>query len=380
MQFVVERNIFLKELTRVTGVIQAKSTISILANVRIDAGAGGLLLRATDLDMEAEACCDADVTSQGLTTVDGRLLADLVRRYPDGAQIAATLEPDRGRLKLVCGRTRSTLPVLPAEDFPTISGVSGGVEFLLPADALKRMIARVKFAVGTDEHRPYLHGIYFHRNNNGLAGVTTDGHRLGILHLDLPEGADGMSGVILPRGLIAELERLLPKEGEIAIQLSTERIALTIAEFKLVSLLVAATFPDYQRLIPAPTNHRAFVNREALLRAVDRVRVVKDEKDKALQITVGSGEMRLAMQNPARGVCFDAVDAEYEGDGTTVGLNGRYLTDALNALDCDRICIQFGDHPMHPTKITNAETPDGPDLIVQMPVLVSAIKEEKEAA
>jgi len=382
MQFVVEREAFLKELSRVTGVIATRNTIPIVANVRIDAGAGGLLLRATDLDMEAEAPCAADVTSQGLTTVDGKLLADFVKRCPDGAQIAVTLEEARGRLKLVCGRARSTLPCLPAEDFPELSGPSGEAarEFPVEADSLKRLIGRVKFAATTDERRHYLQGAYLHQTENGLAAVCTNGHQLSLAHLDLPAGADGLTGVILPRPFLAELMRLLPKEGEAALSVSPERVAVTLGEFRLTSRLIDGTYPDYPRVIPQKTDRRAFVERAALVKALERVMIVSEPKQSGVSLAFAAGELRLGVESQTRGICADGVDAVYEGETLQTGANGRYLLDICGALHCERLCIHLGADPSHALRITNAEAPDSPDLIVLMPMAVRAIHEEREAA
>jgi DNA polymerase-3 subunit beta len=378
MQFVVERNALLKELTRVTGVIVSKTTIPILANVRIDAGAGGLLLRATDLDIEAEAPCAADVTAQGLTTVDGKLLADFVKRCPDGSQLAVTVDGDRMQMKLVCGRTKGTLPVLSADDFPTLQGVGGGHAFLLEAKELKRVLGQVKFAMSTSETQYHLNGICLQQLGEHIVAVATDSHRLGAAYLPLPAGASGVPPVILPRKLVGELTRLLPDDGEVALEVSPVRVSITVGEFKMVGKLIDGNFPDWQRVVPRSLENHAFVDRELLSKAVDRVRVVLEERGRPLQMTFNAGEIALLARGDGT-TCEDAIDAECDG-GMSIGMNCRYLLELLGSLPGDRVCIGYGA-PGDPMKITNADDQDSQDLMILMPMHFGSIRnEERQAA
>lgn len=379
MQFVVERNTFLKELSRVTGVIVSKTTIPILENVRIDAGAGGLLLRATDLDIEAEAPCAADVTAQGLTTVDGKLLADFVKRCPDGSQIAVTVEHDTGRMKLACGRTRGTVPVLPVDDFPTIENGKPGKAFLLPCAQLKRMLAQVKHAWATDEARSHLGGVYFHKHSDFIAAAAHDGYQLAVTQLALPAEASEMPHVTLPRKLVGELLRLLPSEGDAAIEVSEERVRVTLGEFRIMSVLMASRFPDFRQHLPLFSQF-AFVNREALIGGIDRVRIVSDRLKPQIQLSFRPGEIGIAARGTGFAICQDAINAECPEGEMVIGLNGRYLLDILSALPGDRTCIAFSG-PNAPLKLTNADDPDSHDFMVVAPMLdFVAIQEERQAA
>lgn len=379
MQLTIERDALLKELARVVGVVDSKVTIPILANVHLEAGATHLRIRGTDLDIEVEVPCAAQINAQGATTVTAKVFADIVKKMPEGSQIGITLDAARSRLKIVNGRSRFELPVLAPEDFPTLDAKMGKTarKFIMGGDELKSMIGATRFAVSNDETRYYLNGIYFHQDGEHLVTVATNGHQLGLCrNAGLPAGASGMAGVILPKKLTAELLRSLPSEGEVSIEVSPKRVVITSGEFRIVSKLIDGTFPDYQRVIPQSPPHCMTVDRERLMHGLQRVATVA-EKQRAVNLQIGSSGLRLACKSPERGTAFDDLDAEILGDGMTIGVNSGYLLDILGALESDQVMLGYSD-PAGPTLIT----PVGGDaqLMVLMPMRVTDIVDEREAA
>ena len=205
MQLVIERGVLLKSLGHVTSVVERRTTIPILSNVLLQARTGSLRFNATDLEREVIEQTAADIGQDGAVTVPAHLLHDIVRKLPDGAQVEISRDPERERVTLSSGHSRFALQSLPAEDFPDLAAGEMSHEFSMPAHDLKRLIEKTRFAISTEETRYNLNGIYFHAAETGAAGtpalraVATDGHRLAHIELDLPEGASGMPGVIIPR-------------------------------------------------------------------------------------------------------------------------------------------------------------------------------------
>jgi DNA polymerase-3 subunit beta len=380
MQFAVERNAFVQELARVTGVIEKKISIPILSNVRIDAGAKSLALRATDLDIQAETVCPAQVAIQGVTTVDGRLLHDAVKRSPDGCTVSMTLDVVRKRMKLVAGRSRFEMPVLDADDYPSLDLHSNSAtrSFQMDAAELRALVDVTRHAVGTDETRPYLHGVYLHQAGEMLAAAATDGHRGSFIRVPLPAGATGMEGAIMSRKLFAELIRSLPEKGELAIEVSHNRFVATLGEFRIVSRLLAGTYPDYERIIPQ-FRHCVVVDRKRLIEGIERVSLVSNEKADAVQLDIEADGLRLACKGGVHGVAFDEFDAVVDGPPVSIGLNARYLRDSINAATGARIVIGYADAAA--AIVIRAENDEElSHRLVIMPMRVPAIEHERKAA
>ncbi len=225
MQLTIERSALLKALGHVQSVVERRNTIPILSNVLLSAGRDKLSFAATDLDMEMVDEAEATVQVEGQITAPAHTLYEIVRKLPDGAEVALTYNGDDPRLTVQAGRSKFNLPVLPAGDFPVMSTETSGTRFTLMKEDLARLIDKTRFAVSTEETRYYLNGLYLHTVAEAgiplLRAVATDGHRLALAETPAPEGAAGGPGVIVPRKTIDQVRRLLDDgSGPVEVQVS----------------------------------------------------------------------------------------------------------------------------------------------------------------
>jgi DNA polymerase-3 subunit beta len=162
MKLTIERSTLLKALAHVQSVVERRNTIPILANVLLDATDGTLTLTATDMDLAINEKIAADVNVMGASTASAHTLYDIVRKLPDGSQVEMETDAAEGKLLIKAGRSRFSLSTLPTEDFPILTGGDLPVVFSIPADELRAVIDRTRFAISTEETRYYLNGIYLH--------------------------------------------------------------------------------------------------------------------------------------------------------------------------------------------------------------------------
>mmetsp|Transcript_24631 Transcript_24631/g.31566 ORF Transcript_24631/g.31566 Transcript_24631/m.31566 type:complete len:216 (+) Transcript_24631:65-712(+) len=213
MKISIERAVLLKAVSQAQSVVERRNTIPILANVLIEAEGDTVQFRATDLDIEVVDKANAMVERAGATTVAATTLHEIVRKLPDGALVTLTDDSAAGRLTVEAGRSNFSLATLPREDFPVMASSEYSSNFSAPAPALRRLFDKSKFAISTEETRYYLNGVYMHVSDGEggkvLRAVATDGHRLARIDTDLPDGANDMPGVIVPRKTVGELRKLL---------------------------------------------------------------------------------------------------------------------------------------------------------------------------
>jgi DNA polymerase III subunit beta len=372
MKVTVERSELLKSLGHVHRVVERRNTIPILANVLLRADRSNLSLKATDLDVEVTDTIAAEVGPGGSTTVPAHMLFDIVRKLPDGAQIVLESSGDRAALTIRAGRSRFTLQTLPESDFPDLAPGEMTHKFALKAADLKRLIDKTQFAISTEETRYYLNGIYLHVAGSGkaqtLRAVATDGHRLAQVELELPGGAAGMPGIIVPRKTVGEVQRLLEdNEAEVALELSAGKIRFTVGAVVLTSKLIDGTFPDYGRVIPANNDKELVVDKKEFEAAVDRVSTVSSERGRAVKLSITGGKLSLSVTNPDSGSASEELEVEYEADPLDIGFNSRYLLDIAAQIDSEAAVLKLAD-PGSPTLIQDKE-PHG-TLYVLMPMRV----------
>ncbi|TIL67359.1 DNA polymerase III subunit beta [Mesorhizobium sp.] len=337
MRVILERLNLLKALNHVHRVVERRNTIPILSNVLLSAEGATLEMKATDLDLEVTEATPAKVERGGATTVPAHLLYDIVRKLADGAEVMLKTDEDGNAMTVTSGRSSFRLQCLPQSDFPELSAGSFSHIFRLDSVALKGLIEKTQFAISTEETRYYLNGIYLHTHDADgklkLRSVATDGHRLARAEIDAPAGSEGMPGIIIPRKTVSELQKLVD-DPDIAVttELSDTKIRFTIGSVVLTSKLIDGTFPDYQRVIPTGNDKKLIIDRQSFAAAVDRVSTISSERGRAVKLSIGEGQVTLAVNNPDSGSATEELVADYSSDAIEIGFNAKYLLDVAAQL------------------------------------------------
>ncbi|MGH6952918.1 MAG: DNA polymerase III subunit beta [Alphaproteobacteria bacterium] len=372
MKLSIERAALLSALGHVQGVVERRNTIPILSNVLLEAKDGRLALSATDMDIAVTEHTSAQVGQGGTTTASAHTLHDIARKLPEGAEVELATGEGGGRLAIRSGRSRFQLSCLPPEDFPLMSAGELPHRFVLAAAELRGLVERTRFAISTEETRYYLNGIYFHAAKSGrlkvLRAVATDGHRLARVEMPLPEGADGMPGVIVPRKTVTELRRLIEDSTDpVEVALSDTRVSFAFGHVVLVSKLIDGTFPDYERVIPTENNKIMEVEPKRFAAAVDRVATISTEKSRAIKFSLKDGTLTLSATSPDSGTASEEVEVGYKGDAIEIGFNSRYLLDITERMEGEGIQFCMSD-AASPTLVRDRS--DASALYVLMPMRV----------
>lgn len=373
MKATIERATLLKGLSHVQSVVERRNTIPILSNVLIEATDGALKLMATDLDLQINETVAAEVEQPGATTVSAHTLFDIARKLPEGSQVQ--ISAAEGKMTIVAGRARFNLGTLPRDDFPIIAEGELPVSFELPAETLKQIIDKTRFAISTEETRYYLNGIFLHVSDDGgasgqpvLKAAATDGHRLARVTLPRPEGAEGMPDVIVPRKCVAELRKLLDEvDGSVGVSLSPSKIRFDLGQALLTSKLIDGTFPDYSRVIPTGNDKILKIDPRSFEEGVDRVSTIATEKTRAVKMGLDRDKIILSVTSPENGTAAEEVPGDYAAAPFEIGFNSRYLLDILGQIDGDSVEVHLADAAA-PTLIR--ENDQAPALYVLMPMRV----------
>jgi DNA polymerase-3 subunit beta len=367
MKATIERATLLKSLGHVQSVVERRNTIPILSNVLIEATSEGTLrLMATDLDLQIVELVEAAVDQPGAITVSAHTLFDIARKLPEGSQVQ--LSAADGKMLVVAGRARFNLQTLPKDDFPMIAEGELPTHFELPAETLKQLIDKTRFAISTEETRYYLNGIFFHVQDDVLKAAATDGHRLARVTIARPDGADGMPDIIVPRKCVGELRKLLDEvDGSVAIALSSTKIRFGLGTAILTSKLIDGTFPDYNRVIPTANDKLLKLDPQSFMEGVDRVATIASEKTRAVKMALDKDKITLSVTSPENGTAAEEVPGDYGSQPFEIGFNARYLLDILGQIDGDMVEVHLADAAA-PTLIR--ENDKAAALYVLMPMRV----------
>lgn len=346
MKLSIERATLLKALAQAQSVVERRNTIPILANVLIEAEGAQVSFRATDLDIEVVDRAPAMVERAGSTTVSAVMLHEIVRKLPDGALVSLSEDSAAGRLTITAGRSTFNLATLPKEDFPVMASSEYSSNFSAPAPVLRRLFDKAKFAISTEETRYYLNGVYMHvsqgETGKVLRCVATDGHRLARIDAPLPEGAEGMPGVIVPRKTVGELRKLLDDDAAtIAVSVSETKVRFATPVITLTSKVIDGTFPDYTRVIPTGNTRKLEVDASEFAKAVDRVATVSSERSRAVKLSLEEDRLILSVNSPDSGAAEEELAVAYGDERLEIGFNAKYLLEIASQVDRENAVFLF---------------------------------------
>lgn len=346
MKISIERANLLRAVAQAQSVVERRNTIPILANVLIEAEGDAVSFRATDLDIEVVDKVPAQVERAGATTVNAVTLHEIVRKLPDGALVSLIADAASAKLMVEAGRSKFALATLPREDFPVMTATDYPANFSAPAPVLRRLFDKSKFAISTEETRYYLNGVYFHTaegpDGASLRAVATDGHRLARIDAELPEGAEGMPGVIVPRKTVGELRKLLEDdEAVIAVSVSETKVRFATPEITLTSKVIDGTFPDYSRVIPANNTRKLEVDAADFAKAVDRVATVSSERSRAVKLQLDEDRLVLSVNAPDTGNAEEELAVAYGDEKLEIGFNAKYLLEIASQVDRENAVFLF---------------------------------------
>ncbi|MBI3441670.1 MAG: DNA polymerase III subunit beta [Proteobacteria bacterium] len=373
MKFTIDRADLLRALNHVHSVVERRNTIPILANVLLRADKNSLSLTTTDMDLEIIESVAAKTSTAGTTTVPANTLYDIVRKLSDGSNIEISSASGDTSLQVKSGRSTFRLGCLSTEDFPKMgSAEKFSYSFSIPAADLRTLIDRTRFAISNEETRYYLNGIYLHATDHDgvavLRAVATDGHRLARFEMPLPDGAQDMPGVIIPRKAINEIRKLIDEAGDqIEISLSDNKLKFSFDHITLTTKLIDGTFPDYDRVIPKHNEKMLEVNPTTFASAVDRVSTISNEKSRAVKLTLGGKTMTLSASSPDSGSASEEIEIHFNANPMEIGFNSAYLMDVAKQINGEGCRMLLSDSAS-PTIIQDVS--DTSSLYVLMPMRV----------
>jgi DNA polymerase-3 subunit beta len=341
MDFHITKEEVVKSINLTLGVVEKRQTLPILSNVLFEVDESSLKLTATDLESEISTTSTiSNFKSGGKITAPARKLSDLCRLMPDLAEIHFFLDGDNLKIETESGKYN--LSTLPSEDFPVFETEDTQSQINISSQNLKNLITKTSFAMGNQDWRHYLNGLYMMIDDKVITTVATDAHRLAMATSSLNEASSESTSGIVPRKSINEIGKLVGDESEnVVIQLGQTSIAANVSGTTFVSKLIEGKFPDYEQVIPSGESSLLVVDRQNFSNSLSRVSVLSSEKYKGVRIITKKDSLNISANNPEKEQGEENLSCEYQGEEIDIAFNVNYLQEILSTIDSEKIEINF---------------------------------------
>ena len=347
MQFTVNRDLLLKSLNFVQGVVEKKNTLPILSNVLISVKNNSLELVATDLDIVFyDKIEKVNISKEGNTTTSANVLFDILRKIPANSEINFNLKSEN-KLSLKTHNSDFNLLCLPSSNFPTFDDNFQSKVIEVEKKNFLSLINKTKISISNDDTRHYLNGVYLHgtqsNKNNFLTGVATDSHRLSSSSI-IVKDIENFPSIILPRKTVFLLSTLLGDlEENIRIQTSENKIKLSIGKINLISKVIDGKFPDYQKVVPKENTQTLVVESGDFINSVERVASVSLDRKEGVKLELSKDKLKLSVNSTNSGDGNEVVSAKYNGENLTIGFNSKYLIDIASEIEDKNLVFNLKD-------------------------------------
>jgi DNA polymerase-3 subunit beta len=336
MSVTIEAGVLSRAMKSASQLVEAKDTIPILSNVRLQAIGEQLEIITSNSEIEYRQLLPLSTAGELFTTVDARKLAALAGAAEQGAQIVLT--PAEHQVTAKAGRSRWVLPTLAADKFPElpfeIQG-SGGVT--MSGKALASFVARLSWSICNQPTMHYMCGIHIDPEGDvmRLTSVTKNTFASIISQVEWPADAPA---VTIPTKLAKEMARIAADAETVFLAWENVKIRMVVGHITLTGMLIDGAFPQYRRAIPAVTESPILVDPDAARKALRRIEIVGLDKTREIVVDVRAGELELQVARRSNGEASEHVPANCE-QGHRTAFDYAYLAGALEAIGGDTVEI-----------------------------------------
>ena len=176
-----------------------------------------------------------------------------------------------------------------------------------------------------------------------MSMVATDGHRLAFISVQESPGKNVKTDVLLPRKTLNEVARLIDGGAAVEFSQGENHLFFRADGRLLISRKIDANFPAYERVIPKTNDKHIEFDRDRLAAAVRRVRLLSNERSKAVKFALGKDQVEITSSTPEVGEAHEVLAVDYGGNAMQICFNADYVDNFLNVVETENVRLEFKD-------------------------------------
>lgn len=364
MKFKIAKKELLDALTLASRAISSTTPLPSLSGIKILCSNNSLTLISSDSNISIKTEIENNdsntltIDSEGGIVIDAKYLVEIVRKIDSDF---INFEIIDGLLvKIFGGSSEFKINGMNVNDYPEISfDIDVKKNFSFKTNILNSLIDQTSFACSDKETRPVLTGVNFKAEGNKLFVNATDSYRLASKTIDLDNNLQ--FNITVPAKYLNEVYHSIDNTEEVSINISNQKISFIFNNSIIQTRLLDDAFPDTSRLIPNSFTQKLLISSKVLINSLDRSSFIKSDGKNIVKLSISSKGIDLNSSNQM-GSSFDQISViSYEGNPLEISCSGKYLIDAIRAIDCENVLIKFSGE-LKPIIITD----ESDDSLIQL--------------
>ena len=373
MRFIISSTALSSRLQTLSRVISNKNSLPILDSFLFEVSNGQLTLTTSDSENVMQTTIQTDeCEGDGAFALTSQTILDAMKELPE-QPLQFSVNIDQATITIIYQGGEYNFTILNADEYPRMHSTLDNVNVItLDASVLCDNINRSAFAMGSDELRPVMNGIYFDLGADALSIVASDGHKL-VRNRNLTVKSETPASFILPKKPALLLKNALGKDGgDVVIKFDNRNAEIRFADGILTCRLIEGRYPNYNSVIPQNNPNQLTIDRKGLLSALKRVLPFGSKSSQLVKFRLDAGTLELSSEDIDYATkAKETIICDYNGQKMCIGFKGSSLTEILGNLDGDEVVIELAD-PSRAGIIVPAQQPENEDvLMLLMPMLLS---------
>lgn len=337
MKIICNTSILAEAVMNVQKAVMTKTAMPILEGILFTADEKGVKLTGYDLEIGIETTIEADVIEEGSVIINAKTFCDIIRHIPYDKIIFETDE--KLQCKIYCGDIEYYMTGISPKDYPELPVIINGKDISISQKILKDMIKKTIFSVAVNDVRVIHKGIKFEIKPGEIRLVAIDSHRIAIRKEFIDYNGEELSFVV-PAKTMGEIMKLIPDGDDfVKIGLGRRHILFEINGYTIISRLLEGEFMKYESIIPTNYNTVVRTKTKDMISSVERVALIITDRFKApLKLEFREDELKISTAT-ALGTANDKLEVSVDGNDIEIGIQSRYILDALRAGEEDEILI-----------------------------------------
>jgi len=345
MRFTINKEEFLKALNIVSRPVPAKSFVPSLVFIKVVLDDRGLNLIGSNETIAISTTIpfmkeEEEIIKNfknGAILIQGKYLTEIVRKL-SGTEL--TLEVlDNSVVEITDEKSSFQLNSAQAEEYPEYDFNEEGDEFNVKTSDLIALVDQTSFAAAVKENRPMLSALNLTYENNTLTAIALDTARYARKSINIDKDLHFV--VNIPSKTINEIVRMFDETKEVNIVVNERKIFFKFNDTIISSNLLNGDYPNVSNIVPKEFKYSLEVSAQEFLSAIERVSLLCNEKN-TIRLIMTQDEVEISSTTSEVGSANEKINSfEFTGDRLEMLFNAHFVIDAIKALKCDDIIIQF---------------------------------------
>ena len=338
MKLQFQKSALLNGISIVSKAIPAKTTMSILECILIDADADQIKLTGNDMELGIETRVEGSILERGKIALDAKLFYEIIRKLPDGEAPVIITSDNKFNTTIQCESALFNIPGRDGEEFSYLPYIERDQSITLSQFTLKEAIRQTIFSISPNDSNKMMAGELLEVKENILKVVSLDGHRISIRNIALKESYESHK-VIVPGKTLSEISKILSGDNEKEVQIffSKNHILFEFDDTMVVSRLIDGEYFKIDHMLSSDYETRVKVNKREFMDSIDRSMIlIRDSDRKPIILNVEDSNVNLKVRSTIGSMNAD-VSAYKAGKDIMIAFNPKFLLDALRVIDDEEV-------------------------------------------